>query len=97
MRRRSVSEKQQEYVEPLEDWLVVKRDEEGQRQSKGGIILPDETRARQKPMRGVVLAVGPGKTLPDGKGRFPMPVKPGDELLYRQYSGDRIGQYLGLE
>ena len=52
-----------------------------------GIILPDS--AKQKPQRGVVIAVGPGKLLDDGK-RAALAVAKGDEVLYGKYSGNDI-------
>ena len=54
---------------------------------KGGIIIPDT--AKEKPMEGEVLAVGPGK-LGDKGERTPMDVKKGDRVLYGKYSGTEI-------
>jgi chaperonin GroES len=54
---------------------------------KGGIIIPDT--AKEKPMEGEVIAVGPGKMMEDGK-RAPMDVKAGDRVLFGKYSGTEI-------
>ena len=63
---------------PLHDRVVVKRvEEEGK--TKGGIIIPDT--AKEKPMEGEIVAVGPGAR--DEKGTMvPLDVKPGDRILY---------------
>jgi len=58
---------------PLHDRVVLKRIEETQT-VKGGIIIPDT--AKEKPMEGEVISVGPGKIMTDGT-RSPMDVKPG--------------------
>lgn len=55
--------------------------------TSGGIILPDS--AREKPQRGVVIAVGPGKLLDSGK-RGEMSVSLGDKVFYGKYSGTEI-------
>ena len=71
---------------PLSDRILVKRTEEKE-QVKGGIIIPDS--AKEKPMEGKVIAVGPGKVEKDGK-RIPMDVKKGDRILFGKYSGTEI-------
>ena len=71
---------------PLHDRVLVKRVEE-EAKTKGGIIIPDT--AKEKPMQGEVLAVGPGKFDDDGK-RMPMDVKEGDRVLIGKYSGSEI-------
>jgi chaperonin GroES len=53
----------------------------------GGIILPDA--AKEKPQRGSVIAVGPGKLLDSGK-RGEMSVSIGDEVFYGKYSGTEV-------
>ncbi|HEV7737578.1 MAG TPA: co-chaperone GroES [Chlamydiales bacterium] len=69
-------------IKPLGNRIVVQRQEV--QTSKGGILLPDT--AQQKPKRGKVLAVGPGKV--DDKGNVqPMDVKIGDEVLFSSYGG----------
>jgi chaperonin GroES len=71
---------------PLHDRIVLKRIEEKET-VKGGIIIPDT--AKEKPMEGEVISVGPGKVLEDGK-RSPMDVKPGDRVLFGKYAGTEI-------
>ena len=69
-------------IKPLGNRIVVQRQEA--QTSKGGILLPET--AQQKPKRGKVLAVGPGKV--DDKGKIhPMDVKVGDEILFSSYGG----------
>jgi chaperonin GroES len=71
---------------PLHDRVVVKRLEEEQK-SKGGIIIPDT--AKEKPMQGEVLAVGPGAR--NDKGEIVAPdVKPGDRVLFGKWSGTEV-------
>lgn len=73
-------------VRPLADRVLVKPLEEDDK-SPGGIILPDT--AKEKPMRGQVIAVGHGKI--DDKGeRVAMDVKVKDVVLYGKYSGTEI-------
>ena len=71
---------------PLHDRVLLKRIEETQT-VKGGIIIPDT--AKEKPMEGEVISVGPGKMMEDGK-RSPMEVKPGDRVLFGKYAGTEI-------
>ena len=71
---------------PLDDRVVIKQSE-AEEKSMGGIILPDA--AKEKPQRGKIIAVGPGKILDNGK-RGEMNVKKGDEVLYAKYSGNEI-------
>jgi chaperonin GroES len=73
-------------IRPLEDRVVVEPLEAEER-TAGGILLPDT--AREKPQRGRVLAVGPGKTLEDGK-RVSVAVAVGDEVLYGRYAGNEV-------
>lgn len=73
-------------IKPLADRVVIKVVEETE-STPGGIILPDS--AREKPQKGQVLAVGPGKTLEQG-GREEMEVKEGDIVLYTKYGGTDI-------
>ncbi len=73
-------------VRPLHDRVLLKRIEEKET-VKGGIIIPDT--AKEKPMEGEVIAVGPGKLQDDGK-RSPMDVKAGDRVLFGKYSGTEI-------
>ena len=71
---------------PLHDRVVVKRvEEEGK--TKGGIIIPDT--AKEKPMEGEIVAVGPGAR--DEKGSLvPLDVKKGDRILFGKWSGTEI-------
>ena len=71
---------------PLYDRVLVKRVEEESR-SAGGIIIPDS--AKEKPLRGKVLAAGQGKLQDDGKIR-PLAVKEGDIVLFGKYAGTEI-------
>ncbi len=73
-------------IRPLGDKVVIKVVEEAE-STPGGIILPDS--AREKPQKGEILAVGPGKISKDGK-REELEVKVGDIILYRKYGGTEI-------
>ncbi len=73
-------------VRPLHDRVVLKRIEEKE-VVRGGIIIPDT--AKEKPMQGEVVAVGPGKLNEEGK-RTPMDVKAGDRVLFGKYAGSEI-------
>jgi chaperonin GroES len=73
-------------VRPLHDRVLLKRIEEKE-EVKGGIIIPDT--AKEKPMEGEVISVGPGKMMDDGK-RSPMDVKAGDRVLFGKYAGTEI-------
>jgi chaperonin GroES len=71
---------------PLHDRVVVKALESEER-TKGGIIIPDT--AKEKPMQGKVVAVGPGARGEDGKLQ-PIGVKVGDKVLYGKWSGTEV-------
>ncbi|NLG64402.1 MAG: co-chaperone GroES [Actinobacteria bacterium] len=71
-------------LKPLEDRVVVKAVEEEEK-TASGIVLPDT--AKEKPMKGEVLAVGQGKWDEDGQKRIPVDVKVGDKVIYGKYSG----------
>ncbi|MBM4166378.1 MAG: co-chaperone GroES [Ignavibacteria bacterium] len=73
-------------VKPLADRVVVKPLEQEEK-TKGGIILPDT--AKEKPVIGEIVAVGPGKKTDDGK-LVPMELNVGDKVLYGKYSGTEI-------
>jgi chaperonin GroES len=73
-------------LKPLSDRVLVKAIEK-ENKSKSGIIIPDT--AKEKPMMGEVVAVGPGKMGEDGK-RLKMEVKVKDHVLYGKYSGTDI-------
>lgn len=73
-------------IRPLADRIVI-RPAQAEEMTKGGIILPDT--AKEKPVRGEIMATGPGKTTEDGK-RIPLEVKVGDQVLYGKYSGTEV-------
>ena len=73
-------------IRPLSDRLVVKRTQEEEK-TKGGIIIPDT--AKEKPLEGLVVAVGSGTTLKNGKS-VPMDVKTGDRVLFGKYTGTEV-------
>jgi chaperonin GroES len=73
-------------IRPLEDRVVVEP-LEAEEKTAGGILLPDT--AKQKPQRGKVVAVGPGKFRDNGE-RTALSVKVGDEILYGKYSGNEV-------
>ena len=71
---------------PLHDRVLVRRVDEGER-TAGGIIIPDT--AKEKPMQGEVLAVGPGAR--NEKGEIaPLDVKVGDRVLFGKWSGTEV-------
>ncbi|MEP0765599.1 MAG: co-chaperone GroES [Fimbriimonadia bacterium] len=72
-------------LKPLHDRVIVLPDKE--ERTKGGILLPET--ARERPLHGKVMAVGPGKRLENGS-LAPMEVKPDDRVLYAKYSGTEI-------
>jgi chaperonin GroES len=71
-------------VKPLGDRIIVRRFE-AEEKTAGGILLPDT--AKNKPQRGKVEAVGPGRLLKDGSRRSPQ-VKVGDTVLFTAWAGD---------
>jgi chaperonin GroES len=73
-------------MHPLADRVVIKPVER-EEITKGGILLPDTV--KEKPQEGEVLAVGPGRTTPDGK-RIPLEIKVGDLVVYAKYGGTEI-------
>jgi len=74
-------------IRPLQDRLIVKRIEEKEQRSSGGIIIPDT--AKERPQEGTVIAVGSGKRNEDGSIQ-PLDVKKGDHILFGKYSGSEI-------
>ena len=71
---------------PLHDRVLVRRLEEDEK-STGGIIIPDT--AKEKPMQGEVLSVGPGER--NDKGELqPLDVKAGDRILFGKWSGTEV-------
>lgn len=73
-------------IRPLHDRVVVRRMEE-ERKTASGIIIPDN--ATEKPDRGEVLAVGPGKVGDDNE-RVALQVKVGDKVLFGKYAGTTV-------
>ena len=71
---------------PLHDRVLVRRIEQAEK-TAGGIIIPDT--AKEKPMEGEVVAVGPGARGEDGK-IHPLDVKAGDRILFGKWSGTEI-------
>ncbi len=73
-------------VKPLEDRVLVKPIERDNK-TASGIFLPESS--KERPVRGEVVAVGPGKRLDNGK-RAEMSVRKGDTVVYGKYSGTEI-------
>jgi chaperonin GroES len=73
-------------IQPLHDRIILEAAPKEER-TAGGIILPDT--AQEKPQRGTVLAVGPGKRLDSGQ-LAPVDVKVGDTVLYGKYGGTEV-------
>ncbi len=73
-------------IQPLHDRVIVKRVEEEEK-TKGGIIIPDTD--KEKPIEGLVAAVGSGKSEEGGK-KVPLEVKKGDKVLFSKYAGTEI-------
>lgn len=71
---------------PLHDRVLVRRIEDEEKTS-GGIIIPDT--AKEKPMHGEVVAVGPGARTDNGQV-FPLDVRIGDHVLFGKWSGSEI-------
>ena len=72
-------------LKPLADRVVV-RPQEAEEKTAGGLFIPDT--AKEKPQRGTVLAVGPGKV--ENGTKIDMSVKEGDTVLYGKYAGTEI-------
>ena len=71
---------------PLQDRVLIRRVEQEEK-TAGGIIIPDT--AKEKPMEGEIVAVGPGARSEDGKVH-PLDVKPGDRVLFGKWSGTEV-------
>lgn len=72
---------------PLSNHVFLEAQEE-EKVTKSGIVLPD-TADKEKPQKGKILAVGPGKLNEKGE-RIPMSVKVGDTVLFKKYGPDEI-------
>ena len=70
-------------IRPINDRILVIREDEEQK-TTGGIIIPDT--AKEKPQRGKVVSVGPGRRAEDGK-RVPSQVKAGQRIFFSKYAG----------
>jgi len=73
-------------LKPLGDRIVVKAAPQ-EAKTKGGLVLPETV--KEKPVEGIVVAVGDGKVLDDGT-RQPMDVKADDKVIYSKYSGTEV-------
>jgi chaperonin GroES len=74
-------------IQPLHDRVIVKRVEEEEK-TKGGIIIPDT--AKEKPIEGIIVAVGSGRIGEEGEKKIPLEVKKGDRVLFSKYAGTEI-------
>ena len=72
--------------QPLNDRVLVQRVEHEEK-SAGGIFLPES--AKEKPMEGIIMAVGQGRRNDDGTFR-PLDVKEGDRVMFAKYAGDEV-------
>ena len=73
-------------IRPLGDKVIVKR-VDAEEKTAGGIVIPDS--AKEKPKRGIILAIGNGRLLDDGT-RSKMQVKKSDEVMFTSYAGTEI-------
>ena len=73
-------------IRPLGDKVILRR-VDAEETTAGGIVLPDS--AKEKPKRGIVLAVGSGRLLDDGS-RSEMQIKKNDEVIFTSYAGTEI-------
>lgn len=73
-------------LKPLGDRIVVKAAPHEEK-TKGGLVLPETV--KEKPVEGIVVAVGEGKVLESGK-RQPMDVSVDDRIIYSKYSGTEV-------
>jgi chaperonin GroES len=73
-------------IRPLHDRILVKR-VEAESKTPGGLIIPDN--AKERPVEGLVVAVGEGARDKDGE-RIPLDVKTGDRVLFAKYSGTEV-------
>ena len=71
-------------LKPLEDRIIV-QPAEAEETTASGLVIPDT--AKEKPVMGTVVAVGPGKFNEDGDARIPVDVAVGDTVIYSKYGG----------
>ena len=76
-------------IKPLGDRVVIEPSEDDAEKSAGGIYIPDT--AKEKPQKGKVVAVGPGRVNDEGK-TIDMPVKVGDTVVYSKYAGTEYSE-----
>lgn len=75
-------------VKPLSNHLFIEP-LEAEKVTQSGIVLPDSAE-KERPVRGKVIAIGPGKMNEDGDARIPMSVKVGDTVLFKKYGPDEV-------
>ena len=80
-------------LKPLGDRVIVQPNDEDEQRTASGLVIPDT--AKEKPVTGTVLAVGPGELNDDGD-RTPVDVAPGDTVVYSKYAGTEL-KYEGEE
>lgn len=73
--------------QPLADRVVIRPDTESEEKTAGGVIIPDV--ARERPLLGTVIAVGPGARTNDG-ATIPMTLMEGDRVIYGKFAGTEI-------
>jgi len=73
-------------IKPLDDRVLIQQND-AEETSAGGIVLPDS--AQEKPQRGKVVSLGPGRLLDSGK-RSPICLKKGDDVYYGKYAGTEV-------
>ena len=73
-------------ITPLNDRILIKRFED-EEVTKGGLVIPDS--AKEKPLRGEVVAAGAGRRLKDGSLR-PLEIKKGDKILFEKWAGSEV-------
>jgi chaperonin GroES len=74
-------------LKPQNDYILVEPIKQ-EKITKGGVYIPD-TASEERPIRGKVIAVGPGR-LNDKGERIPMSIKEGDEIIFKKYAPDEI-------
>lgn len=86
--KKQVTKTKKIQIQPLGDRILVKPESADDERSSGGIIIPDSAR-KEKPERGVVLAVGAGKRTERGDV-LPLSVKVGDTVVFSKYGYDEV-------